>query len=145
VRVSRRLTPPAAERAVQNLLATFPATDEQPLPAPASRAFVLERSPLPRRLRFEELQQLCGVYFLFKEGRLQYVGRSTHVFVRLRTHRRQGRTPFDDCRVEPCAPDQLNTLEAAYIRQLAPPFNRSRQSKISGRESWFDRPPVRWD
>jgi hypothetical protein len=66
---------------------------------------------------------VCGIYFLFLNGEMQRIGQSVDVAQRVQTHRQQKRVPFDECHVLQCRPEDLDMLEALYIRKFDPPHN----------------------
>lgn len=68
------------------------------------------------------LGKICGVYFLIKDRRVDYVGQSLDVEDRLREHRQAGKA-FDSYFWVACHAKDLRRLETAYIRLLDPPGN----------------------
>lgn len=66
-----------------------------------------------------------GIYFLIRDFKVMYVGKSVNVLGRLCQHRREGRRTFDSFNVILCSPDRLDELEEAYIVVLMPRWNRS--------------------
>lgn len=70
----------------------------------------------------------CGVYLLLTAGVVVYVGRSTALKARLRTHRASGRD-FDEVRVIPCDAETAGWLEAELIRTLQPSQNLIRYAR----------------
>ena len=68
-------------------------------------------------------EPLVGVYFLFKEDEVVYVGQSINVAARIATHSTE--KDFDSFSVVACLQSQLNFLEALYIRLLEPKLNIS--------------------
>lgn len=78
----------------------------------------------------------CGVYLLFHGAAAVYVGRSTNLRTRLRSHRRSGRT-FDRVEIIPCEAAVAAWLEAELIRALAPAQNVirfRRRAEVAERE-----------
>lgn len=69
-----------------------------------------------------------GVYFLFKEGDLIYVGQSKDCYARIDAHRGNGR-PFDLATVMPLEPQFLGQVEKALIRSYKPPGNVTHAQK----------------
>ena len=63
--------------------------------------------------------KVSAIYFLFREGRLAYVGQSINVYSRLANHE----IKFDEFAVLECPRKQLNVVEAYYIRLLKPWMN----------------------
>lgn len=66
-----------------------------------------------------------GVYMLFRDGELIYIGRSSELPRRITNHRRAGRE-FDEVRAIPCDYATAEWLEAELIRTLQPPENIKR-------------------
>lgn len=66
----------------------------------------------------------CGVYFLVLGAEVVYVGQSTNVHSRLAQHVASARIPFDRYHMLPCAPSELEWIEASHIAALRPRFNR---------------------
>lgn len=70
-------------------------------------------------------QPSIGVYFLFLSGRLQYVGSSRNVHVRLTNHKRAREIIWDKYALIECDNAvQALRLEHAYIKKLCPPMNK---------------------
>jgi hypothetical protein len=83
--------------------------------------------------RIRELPSLsCGVYFLFNGRQLQRIGQSTDMFGRIAAHRGDKKIPFDEVRILRCKPEDLDMLEAAYIRRYDPPFNQEIKRRRAG-------------
>ncbi len=83
-----------------------------------------------RPLSVDELFQLkmphveTGIYFLFSGKTLQYIGQSADCRQRIAQHRKIGSIPFDSWRFIPTLMQDLDYVEAAYIRSHSPPYNR---------------------
>ena len=75
----------------------------------------------------EEIAALgfSGVYFLFRDNSVVYVGQSTHVPRRIAQHIRAGRMQFDRVSVLPTETKNLLRVEADYIRELTPEYNET--------------------
>lgn len=65
-----------------------------------------------------------GLYLLWHDDSLVYVGLSVDVCQRLAAHQRARRIPFSAFSVVELPVDVLPFVEAAYIDALAPPFNQ---------------------
>lgn len=76
-----------------------------------------------RRTAIDRAPEWCGVYFLFQQDTLSYVGSSANVRNRIGDHRCKGRA-FDRFAAVKARPDILTALEAIYISVLSPPGNR---------------------
>ena len=61
-----------------------------------------------------------GIYFLFANGQLMYVGRSINLWRRIEEHKRRS---FDSYSFVPCQVADLTRLEARYIDKFKPPWN----------------------
>lgn len=61
------------------------------------------------------------VYFLVSNGSVVYVGQSTNLFMRINSHK--ANKAFDRVLYLPCTKESLNTVEAAFIRNLKPVLN----------------------
>jgi excisionase family DNA binding protein len=90
---------------------------------PADLPEKLPETPRPSR-RVTTLPP-SGVYMLFQDEALVYVGRSTELPRRITNHRRAGRQ-FDEVRAIPCDPSTADWLEGELIRTLRPPANIKR-------------------
>jgi hypothetical protein len=65
----------------------------------------------------------AGVYFLFSDNELLYVGLSNNARQRLLEHWRQGEIPFDNFSFIECRHGVYPHVELAYIDALEPPYN----------------------
>ena len=68
---------------------------------------------------------VVGVYELFLDGELVYVGQSTELPNRILTHLKSGGVNFDSFDVTFCNEDELNDIEATYIIERQPKKNKS--------------------
>lgn len=64
-----------------------------------------------------------GVYFLFQDHALVYVGKSRDCYARIAAHRSNGRV-FDYARALPVSEDDTGWIEAAFIRSMDPSQNK---------------------
>lgn len=69
--------------------------------------------------------KIPGVYFLFQDETLVYVGQSTHVPTRIESHVREGRLKFNRVAFIKVPPENLLEVEAYYIDLLWPEENRT--------------------
>jgi hypothetical protein len=69
-----------------------------------------------------------GIYFLIKNRRVVYVGKSVHIDARLISHQRTGKT-WDRWYWVPCQPELLDYLERQYLDLLLPPWNLDSETK----------------
>lgn len=66
---------------------------------------------------------LCGVYFLFLNEELVYIGSSKHIMYRLQTHLRN--KEFDCFTYIETKPEDRLPLEEAYIDKFEPRLNKN--------------------
>ena len=66
---------------------------------------------------------VSGVYFLFRNGALAYVGKSQDCYRRIAKHRANGRE-FDFATVMPLRQEFMGDVERALIESYKPPANR---------------------
>ena len=75
--------------------------------------------------RFRE--PFAAIYFLLGRRvgglRVLYVGQSVQVWARLHAHRKDQSKVFSHYAILKCRREELNDLEAAYIRELKPAYN----------------------
>jgi excinuclease UvrABC nuclease subunit len=64
-----------------------------------------------------------GIYFLIDGGVVTYIGKSENVAARITEHAKKGR-PFDKFFMIHCRSEDLNALEAEYIRAYNPSGNK---------------------
>jgi hypothetical protein len=68
-----------------------------------------------------ELERFCGIYFLFREGILLYIGQAVNVPRRVEEHfRKKG---FDSWSWIPVPPSKLTEAETFLIRKFRPALN----------------------
>jgi hypothetical protein len=72
-----------------------------------------------------------GVYFLYREGVVVYVGQAVNVRRRIADHIGEGVKDFDAVSFIPFAPDKLLAAEARYIRRLRPVYNKALNAAAS--------------
>lgn len=68
-------------------------------------------------------QPVCGVYLLFKNDEVVYVGQSRNVYLRVVKHRDRRVGDFDSYTVIPCSESEMRMVEAYYIDLFKPPLN----------------------
>jgi hypothetical protein len=64
-----------------------------------------------------------GVYFLYRDGIVVYVGQARDIRRRVASHMADGVKDFDSVSFIPFAVDKLLSAEARYIRRLRPMYN----------------------
>ena len=67
-----------------------------------------------------------GIYFLVRNAKVVYVGKSLDVEYRLGQHRTARQKDFDSVFIIACDPSKLTQLEARYIRMFEPPLNSAK-------------------
>jgi hypothetical protein len=72
------------------------------------------------------LCQETGIYFLARAGRVIYVGQTKHLLIRINQHRR--RMKFEQVFFFHCDAKEMDELEGALIKYLAPSLNHSHRS-----------------
>lgn len=84
-------------------------------------------------VQFPNLSKLAttGVYFLYRDGLVVYVGQARNVRARIGQHISEGRKTFDGVTIIPCSTDRLNRIEAHYIDLLKPLYNACHVSRRS--------------
>ena len=65
----------------------------------------------------------AGVYFLFDDKQLVYIGESNNVYMRIGQHIKDGTKKFDSFEIYPC--NDRKKLEGFLIRALMPKYNVS--------------------
>jgi hypothetical protein len=74
--------------------------------------------------------EMCGIYFLKREGRIVYIGQSVNVYARVAQHRKD--KDFDSVDFLPCDKSKLDDLEGFFIRLIKPELNGWNDDKIHG-------------
>ena len=88
--------------------------------------------------------KIPGVYFLFRNEEIVYVGQSRHVPGRIADHVREKRIPFDRVAFLRVPPEKLLETESYYIDLLWPEENRTgdrarvRKEVLEAEESFVD-------
>ena len=75
--------------------------------------------------RTHPLTILCGIYFLFQDGEIVYVGQSQHILARIYSHLDADKL-FDAYAYLEFPPQELDTREAWFIDQLHPRENKAK-------------------
>lgn len=79
-------------------------------------------------------EHVSGVYILYENNIIVYIGQSTNIVQRVNKHRSDNRFCFDKVLVHWCTSDELDTLEFKYINQHRPKFNRTNLGSTFGSE-----------
>jgi hypothetical protein len=97
-------------------------------------------NPLFHRLSvpmIADMEKKCGVYFLWLDDELQYIGGTTNLQARIDWHRRASKAPshrwysgmtnriqFNRVTTISCEPETVHEVEYRYIRAMQPRMNR---------------------
>lgn len=73
--------------------------------------------------RFKIPRPICGVYKLYQGKNIVYVGQSTDIAYRIRSHVREDSKEFDRYSYMECPPEKLTELECEQILKHAPIYN----------------------
>ena len=79
---------------------------------------------IQRLPRYTHVSQ-TGVYFLFNQNDVVYVGQGQDILSRIGHHALAGKKQFDSYAYLPCPADQLNEAEAHFIHLLQPYYNKT--------------------
>ena len=83
--------------------------------------------------RFSEMHSVPGVYFLFKDGAVIYIGQSANIINRIFTHK--SRIDFDSFNYIICYDEKTRRVaESEYIDIFLPICNRQQFAKIINKE-----------
>ncbi len=66
---------------------------------------------------------MIGIYFLFNDKKLVYIGQSIDTDKRVYSHKVANKMTFDSHRVIPCSKDKLRHYEARLIKFFQPKLN----------------------
>lgn len=94
-------------------------------------SFTSEELALPAERHSADESYLRGIYFLFKEGVVVYIGQSKNVLSRISAHKSAG-VDFDEFAYRLCKQRELNWLEAAYTALHRPKLNFHADGYILG-------------
>lgn len=75
--------------------------------------FIIENS--------QKVSYPCGIYFLVKDSKVVYVGKSLNVYARIREHKE---FDFDKVFILPYDVNLLNKAEKYFIDKFSPPLNK---------------------
>ena len=70
-----------------------------------------------------KVKRLCGIYYLWREDEIVYIGQSTNILSRVATHLNSVVKVFDSYTYELCEPNLLNKLELESIIKHKPLYN----------------------
>jgi len=79
---------------------------------------------------------ITGIYFLIKNGQVSYVGQSTNILIRLKSHASMG-VDFDEYRFIACPKSHLNRMERRYIVEFNPPLNKRFRRSLGNKDYSF--------
>lgn len=69
------------------------------------------------------LPRICGLYFLFKDTELVYIGKGADIYCRVRQHREGEIKEFDSWSYVEVDPETLAAAEQALIEEYKPKYN----------------------
>jgi len=76
-------------------------------------------------LPIEHISTPPGIYFLCKNGKIQYIGQAVNVASRVITHITEGLKDFDSVFFITCSINRLTQLESSLIRYFQPELNKT--------------------
>lgn len=78
------------------------------------------------KLKIEELRkEICGIYILYLDNKIVYVGQSVNMYSRIQTHLSEGIKSFDEVEFIPTQYELLKKEELKLIEQHTPVYNIS--------------------
>lgn len=77
------------------------------------------------KMKLNEDFILCGIYFLIKNHNIVYVGSSSHLFTRIKSHITENKKDFDSFSYVVCEEQDRLLLESKYILKYLPKYNES--------------------
>lgn len=83
-----------------------------------------------KRIR-DELCVYCGIYFLFKDDDIVYIGQSVNIHQRVTTHKNNQQKDFDSYSYVLCDKEDLMMYETAYLIKFKPKYNISCRGKLN--------------
>lgn len=81
------------------------------------------RDPLKLRKYPKKYKPICGVYFLFHNERLVYIGKSLNIQTRISNHITENVKLFTSFSFVKNSPRNISALEEAYIEAYKPKYN----------------------
>jgi len=80
-----------------------------------------------------DLLDRTGVYFLYRDGVVVYVGQAVDIRRRIGQHLGEGAKRFDAVSSIPCNPSRLDAVEQYYIKRFTPEYNVCRLAQMARR------------
>lgn len=68
-------------------------------------------------------EKICGIYFLLLDGEVTYIGQSINCHFRISVHIAEKKKDFNSCYIIRSEPEDLDNLEALYIKKFTPRYN----------------------
>ncbi len=101
------------------------------------------------KLKIKELRkEICGIYILYLDNKIVYVGQSVNMYSRIQTHLSEGIKSFDEVEFIPTKYELLKKEELKLIEQHTPVYNISgnplAQPKIPQRKTVKEFTPSTW-
>jgi excinuclease UvrABC nuclease subunit len=87
---------------------------------------MMDTKELLTRLTKRRVNKVIGIYLLFQDDEIVYIGQSKNVGHRVYTHLAKGKKRFNHCAVYDCShlpQSEINCLEAKFIIDLVPKYN----------------------
>lgn len=85
--------------------------------------------------------KIAGIYGLFEDGKLNYIGESSNTYARIGAHINNDKLPFNDVRIYHFDSDYYTRLdiEACLIQEFVPPYNKKHVHEFAkGRDMKMD-------
>lgn len=73
--------------------------------------------------KFDAENIICGIYMLFFEGQIVYIGQSINIFSRVSRHTQEGKKRFDKFSFFKCERQFLDGIESELIHRYSPKYN----------------------
>ena len=89
------------------------------------RAIAIVSDWVEKAERFEIPERIAGIYLLYYEREIVYVGQSVNLITRIRSHADEGRKNFDAVGIIRVPLEYLDDVETAFIRVFEPRYNRT--------------------
>lgn len=92
---------------------------------PVIRRRLINFKPHKKRIKVSDLQ-LSGIYLLYRDKRIVYIGQSCDIRSRINAHKgKASKKRFDEVRILKCRKDRRLYWESCLIRRYQPEYNRT--------------------
>jgi len=78
---------------------------------------------------YEPEMKYCGIYFLYDDKEIVYIGQSINVESRIQSHLQDGKKHFNKAYFIPFRRTKLDGAEEAFVRMFRPKYNRTEDGK----------------